>query len=381
MFELHNSDCIDILQTLEPERFQCCVTSPPYYGLRDYGLPAREWPPMEYRPMADLPMVEVPAMTCCLGLEPDPLAYIGHLVAVFREVHRVLRHDGVLWLNLGDTYAASGRGGNPSHPSSTLQGSLTSQESSMVARGRCDVIRGTVTAGLHESVVDSGQIGRARVPPPAGLKRKDLIGIPWRAFFALQADGWYGRQGIIWEKPNTMPESVRDRCTKAHEDIFLLAKSEHYFYDRKAIEEPQSDHERTRRLREQAQGLDTVYNLKRDTPHGQVAPGKGGVARSLRARHELAVKGTRNKRSVWTITNNPTKGTHRATYPVDLPETCILASSKPGDAVLDIFNDPVPLAWLRLCTTGTMLASSSTPAISSPHACASWQRSLCVPKK
>ena len=243
---------------------QTCVTSPPYFGLRDYGHPDQ------------------------LGLEQTPEQYIAAMVEVFRCVWDVLADDGTLWLNIGDSYAGGG-GGNYS-------------------------------AGTRNN---SGQnITNVRNRPDwlgnAGLKAKDLIGIPWMLAFALRADGWYLRQDIIWHKPNPMPESVRDRCTKAHEYVFLLSKSERYFFDAEAIKEPAVTVGDTRHLRR-----DKTADA-RLSPSGREGNGKPQAE-------------TRNRRSVWTVATRPYKGAHFATFPPALIEPCILAGSRPGDLVLDPF--------------------------------------------
>jgi site-specific DNA-methyltransferase (adenine-specific) len=247
-------DVREQLRRLPDASVQCCVTSPPYFGLRDYGREGQ------------------------IGLEGTPDAFVGALVDVFRDVRRVLRDDGTLWLNLGDSYAGSGPSG-ASYQSATTK--------------RREAGDGTDGAfRVSKTLSDRGLTYAQKKPiPPPGFKPKDLIGIPWRVAFALQADGWYLRQDIIWHKPNPMPESVRDRCTKAHEYIFLLAKSERYYFDSTAIQEPEA--------------------------HGS---------------------GHRNRRSVWTVTTKPFKGAHFATFPPDLIEPCILAGSKPGDVVLDPFG-------------------------------------------
>jgi site-specific DNA-methyltransferase (cytosine-N4-specific) len=171
-----------------------------------------------------------------------------------------------------------------------------------------------------------------------GLKPKDLVGMPWRVAFALQADGWWVRSDIIWSKPNPMPESVEDRPTKSHEYLFLLSKAARYYYDQEAIKEPQEEQERTRRIREQAQGLDTRYTIARDEHHvGQAPHGKDGVARSVAARHALALLGTRNRRTVWEIATEPFPEAHFATFPRALVEPCVKAGSREGDIVIDPF--------------------------------------------
>jgi DNA modification methylase len=174
--------------------------------------------------------------------------------------------------------------------------------------------------------------------PIAGLKTKDMVGIPWRVAFALQADGWWLRSDIIWHKPNAMPESVKDRPTRAHEYVFLLTKAERYYYDHEAVCEAQSDGERRRRLMEQQRGLTTTYELKRDMDHSQPPPGRNGCARSAVARSNLAVKGTRNRRSVWIIETSPGfTGGHVAQMPPRLARLCILAGCPSGGLVLDPF--------------------------------------------
>ena len=270
-FELLQGDCLQQLATLPAASVQCCVTSPPYWGLRDYGTPGQ------------------------LGLEATPDEYVANMVAVFRAVRRVLRDDGTLWLNLGDSYAGSGKGGNPEDsPWSGFVGS-------------------------------SGREAAAKASKPyLGLAQKQLVGIPWRVAFALQADGWYLRQDIIWHKPNPMPESVTDRCTKAHEYIFLLTKSARYYYDNEAVKEPSicTDDPRFGGPR-----------IKYDGKTGLTASPDFQGQRSA-----VTIRETRNKRSVWTVTTKPFKGAHFATFPPDLIEPCILAGSAADTLVLDPFS-------------------------------------------
>jgi DNA modification methylase len=270
--EVIQGDCLDLL-ALAPDGYaDCCVTSPPYFGLRDYGAAGQ------------------------IGLEATPDEYVAKLVDVFREVRRVLRDDGTLWLNLGDSYAR-----NPA------KGQHKPGQS------------GDKNAYLYD-------VGGGRASATAlcgGLKEKDLIGIPWRVAFALQADGWYLRQDIIWHKPNPMPESVRDRCTKAHEYIFLLSKSPRYYFDAAAMEEPASGR-----------------------PPGNIKPTKGGrnyaagaaEHRTAANLHNIGARETRNRRSVWTVTTKPFKGAHFATFPPELIEPCVLAGCRPGGLVLDPFG-------------------------------------------
>ena len=265
MDAVHCGDCLELMRALPDGCVQCCVTSPPYWGLRDYGVDGQ------------------------LGMEKTPEEYVAGMVAVFREVRRVLRDDGVLWLNLGDSYAGSGKGGNPE--GSKWAGFVGNKDREKAAQASAPVI-------------------------PVGLKHKDLVGIPWRVAFALRADGWWLRQDIIWAKPNPMPESVTDRCTKAHEYIFMLTKSARYYYDAEAVAEPLAcdphslGNIKVDASRNDADQMDKVWGLS----------------------------GTRNRRSVWTITTKPYAEAHFATFPPEIPETCIKASTKRGDVVLDPFS-------------------------------------------
>lgn len=273
-------ECRAILRTLEPARFQCVVTSPPYWGLRDYGH-------------ADQ-----------LGLEPTPEQYVANMVEVFREVRRVLRPDGTLWLNIGDSYA-SGMSSDARTPEQRSSSSTL----------------GPKRNGLGGSNAAHVSVSFSPRERDHGLKPKDICGIPWRLAFALQADGWWLRQDIIWAKPNPMPESVTDRCTKAHEYLFLLAKSERYFYDAKAIAEEASGREPGNVAHKGA----AAY-ADGDEHHRT----KGGLL-------EIGARDTRNARSVWTVASQPYPGSHFATMPPALAERCILAGSRIGDTVLDPF--------------------------------------------
>lgn len=223
-------DAREVLPALPGESVQCCVTSPPYWSLRDYGVEGQ------------------------IGAEEDPHDYISHLCAVFDEVRRILRPDGTFWLNIGDSYTSGGR------------------------------------TWRAPDKKNGGRAMHYRPPTPAGLKPKDLIGVPWRVAFALQAAGWYLRSDIIWYKPNCQPESVRDRPTQSHEYLFLFTKSERYYYDTEAVREPRDDG-----------------------------------------------KGLRNRRSVWQVNTTPCPEAHFATFPPELVEPCILAGSEPGATVLDPF--------------------------------------------
>lgn len=268
-------DCRDVLATLATDSVQCCVTSPPYFGLRDYGVAGQ------------------------IGLEPTPDEYVAQMVCVFREVRRVLRPDGTLWLNLGDSYAINGvRSSPPQTNTTTVNG-----------------VRVRMARGATASDARANGLGRFQ----SGLKPKDLIGIPWRVAFALQADGWWLRSDIIWHKPNPMPESVTDRPTKAHEYLFLLTKGGRYFYDAAAIAETAGE----------AHGKGYTKN--------PVAAFRGNPPTNL-AGCGVRSNGMRNARSVWTIPTRPYSEAHFATFPPELARRCILAGSKPGDTVLDPFN-------------------------------------------
>ena len=272
------------LGKLESESVQCCVTSPPYWGLRDYGVAGQ------------------------IGMETTPQDYVRVMVEVFEEVRRVLRPDGTCWVNLGDSYAA-----NRSYQ---------------------------VTDNKHKDV---GNNMAMRVP--AGLKPKDLVGIPWRVAFALQEAGWYLRSDIIWHKPNPMPESVTDRPTKAHEYLFLLTKSERYFYDQEAILDPVSDNTHARL----SQNVQAQIGSARANGGGKANGNMKAVGRKFdpsagnknNPSFDAAMAimpDKRNKRSVWTVPTQSYSGAHFATFPPDLIKPCILAGSRPGDVVLDPFG-------------------------------------------
>jgi len=265
-------DVREKLKELADGSVHCVVTSPPYWGLRDYGADGQ------------------------IGLESTPDEYVASMVAVFREVRRVLRDDATVWLNLGDTYS--------SHKDckSTIQ----------------TVAKGSPKENAH--LIEKGKsVSRnTKLLKSVGLKNKDLIGIPWRVAFALQADGWYLRQDIIWAKPNPMPESVTDRCTKSHEYIFLLSKSARYYYDNEAIKEPTVTRDDT--------------NRDRDSTRLNNIPGRTRMAGLKTNDYEM-----RNKRDVWTVTTRPYKGAHFATFPPDLITPCILAGCPPDGTVLDPF--------------------------------------------
>lgn len=259
-------NCLETLSTLPDNSVHTCITSPPYWGLRDYGHDDQ------------------------LGLEPTPEEYVQNLVEVFREVRRVLRDDGTLWLNIGDTYVSN--------------------------QGDRNKVGGfQANPDPDRSKAESAMSFKKRV---GDLKPKDLVGIPWMVAFALRKDGWYLRQDIIWNKPAVMPESVQDRCTKSHEYIFLFSKSQRYYFDSESIKEP-------------AISTDTSTRNRNATKMNNT-PGRTKMGGLTTNHYE-----TRNKRSVWTIPTKPFKGAHFATYPPALIEPCILAGSPEDGIVLDPF--------------------------------------------
>jgi len=283
MVTILTGDCLAVLKTLPDASVHCCVTSPPYWGLRDYGVKGQ------------------------LGLEKTPEEYVAKLVAMFKEVKRVLMGDGVLFLNLGDSYA----GGSGCH-----------------------------SGGSEKQTSNSGATN-SFIPSKSGngLKPKDLVGIPWMVAFALRADGWYLRSDIIWHKPNPMPESVTDRPTKSHEYIFLLTKSAKYYYDAEVIAEPLK-----------VGGNGSAFNGARDIklhPNTGRAPrkhdgvntgGNGSKIKDHCGRSMDRPDGKRNKRSVWTVATSPYSDAHFATFPPKLITPCILAGCPGHGTVLDPFG-------------------------------------------
>jgi DNA modification methylase len=379
---LLHGDNTEVLPTLPAQSVQCVVTSPPYYALRDYGLPPTLWPTVEYTPLAGLPPITIPGcdpdcahewgepirapwananpgpngrvkntkasrsrgttsgescLHCggwrgALGLEPDPLAYVAHLVHVFRLVWRVLRDDGALWLNLGDSYSAGGNGGG----------------------GKFMAMRAHKGWGFRAD-------RKGYRSPPDGLKEKDLLGIPWRVAYALQADGWYLRAENIWHKPNGMPEGAIDRTTRAHEQVFHLTKSERYSYNAAAVAVPTARSTRPQYKRAlelaHAAGLtaehfdairaagitDTGKTAETQTGTGHNSERVQQLATEAKAAlggyyREFLLKDTRNLRSVWTVAPTVYGEGHFAVMPDLLVDPCILASSRPGDTVLDPFS-------------------------------------------
>jgi len=272
---IHNENCLTGLKKVPDNSIDCCVTSPPYYGLRDYGT------------------------TDQIGLEETPTEFVEALKQIFEEVKRVLKPEGTLWLNLGDSYASGAKNRTTEQvvSSTTLRGGTKSQEQSLVQKNK---------------IAD-------------GLKPKDLIGIPWRVAFALQAAGWFLRQDIIWHKPYCMPESVTDRCTKNHEYIFLLSKSERYYFDRQAIQKPMAD--------------STAQRMKQniDQQEGSTRANDGRKTNgNMKAVGSIETKMV-NKRSVWTVGPAQFSEAHFATFPEDLIVDCIKAGCPEGGLVLDPF--------------------------------------------
>jgi len=292
---------------LKDRSIQCVVTSPPYWGLRDYGLPPSVWGGSDECDHAWVQGDGGPTL-CELceawlgtfGLEPTPEQFVQNLVEIFREVRRVLRDDGTLWLNLGDSYATGA--------------------------GQGYVPGGGGQGNRWKRKTGHWQPNRMKIP---GLKPKDLIGIPWRAAFALQADGWWLRSDIVWAKKNPMPESVKDRPTRSHEYLFLLTKKSKYFYDGDAIREPYNPASASRYAYPMMDNSDI---------HGQHKPGMEDL-REKRPNEKIRDPNPlgRNKRSVWTLSSEPVPHAHFATFPRALVEPCILAGSREGDIVLDPF--------------------------------------------
>ena len=272
-YQLYHGDCLETLKTFASESINCCVTSPPYFGLRDYGVDGQ------------------------IGMEHTPDDFVNSLVTVFREVRRVLKDDGTLWVNLGDSYSA--------HKDCKSIGQ--------------SLAKGTTRENAHVIEKSKNRTSDSKMLKSVGLKNKDLIGIPWMVAFALRADGWYLRSDIIWSKPNPMPESVRDRPTKSHEYIFLLSKSQHYYYDAEAIKEV---------------AIDGGGRKDNNPENRKRFPSKlvSGVRDGTKSYSH------RNKRSVWTVSTKPYKEAHFATYPPDLILPCILAGCPEGGTVLDPFN-------------------------------------------
>lgn len=300
-------DCLESVRGLPDQSVNCCVTSPPYFGLRDYGHAGQ------------------------IGLESTPDEFIAKLVAVFREVKRVLRDDGTLWVNMGDSYAGSwGNYGGQNRGKGTQR----------------EITNGSAVPNPAYDGLESFKPATAN--KIAGVKPKDLIGIPWMLAFALRADGWYLRQDIIWSKPNPMPESVTDRCTKAHEYIFMLSKSARYYYDQGAIAEPaiysglvgqdESGFKNAANFNGKHSGGSVERGERLDKQRGHSRRHAGFNDRWDAMNKAEQCGGTRNKRSVWNVATRPFSEAHFATFPPDLIEPAILAGCPAGGTVLDPFG-------------------------------------------
>jgi DNA modification methylase len=313
--EIRQGDCLDLLRQMPDESINCCITSPPYWGLRDYGtgtwvggdsscshkLDSKQSDKTQtgHRNLEGAVGDGIYEDVCnrCgavrkdsqVGLELTPEQYTAKIVSIFREVHRILRDDGTLWLNLGDSYA------------SYRDGKATPD---------------TARNGNNGTLVDSGLAKNRMASTFAGtsVKHKDLVGIPWRVAFALQADGWYLRQDIIWHKPNPMPESVTDRCTKSHEYIFLLSKEPNYYFDSDAIKEPANFAGKGRGISKNI-GLDGITDFGGKKKYDE-----------------------RNKRSVWTVNTRSYKEAHFATFPTELITPCVIAGCPKSGIILDPFG-------------------------------------------
>lgn len=305
--QIINSDVMEGLRSLLDESVDCVVTSPPYWGLRDYGVEGQ------------------------IGLEKTPDEFVSRLVEVFREVRRVLKADGTCWVNLGDSYAGSWGAQSRENPGN--------QDSSTLGGGS------TLSARQIKAHPKETHTGSLKNTP--GLKPKDLVGVPWRVAFALQADGWWLRQDIIWAKPNPMPESVTDRCTKAHEYVFLLTKSARYFYDAEAIKEsaayPDGPNSPGSIASPYGQGFTRQARAAGNKTHKGVTEYEQSESEEHRTKAGLlkiadTAYERRNKRSVWTIATAPFPEAHFATFPPELPELCIKAGCRPGGTVLDPFS-------------------------------------------
>lgn len=305
---IYLGNSLSILKELPDESVQCCITSPPYWNLRDYGVEGQ------------------------IGIELKMEEYIDKMVIVFKEIKRILRNDGTLWLNIGDSYAVSGLAGkNPDYIKKHKQfGKKMYQKA----------------------------LGMPRYKPPSGLKPKDLCGIPWRLAFALQSDGWYLRSDIIWHKPNPMPESVEDRPTKSHEYIFLMSKSPKYYYDAYSIAEDYKEKTLTTFNKESKGRVDGSGLIKSENWHNDLPikkPKEWKIPTDGRRKNkynqsglnnhsgyynsngELIDSGKANKRDVWTVPTKPYKEAHFATFPENLIKPCILAGTSMGDVIIDPF--------------------------------------------
>jgi len=273
--QIYDGNCLTILKTFPAESVHCCITSPPYYGLRDYGMKEQ------------------------IGLEQTPDEYVSALVSVFCEVRRVLRDDGTLWVNLGDSYVSSPTGADSKH--SRLEGGKQTQ---------------------HEGGKRSNKVN-------CGVPAKNLLGIPWRVAFALQKDGWILRQEIIWAKPNPMPESVKDRFTKSHESLFLFAKSGRYYFDQESVKETAVG---------STKGAGASFRREKSKRGVSICPNSPSPTHRPDREDVRYDRDTRNRRSVWNVATVPYKGAHFATFPPALIEPCVMAGCPVGGVILDPFT-------------------------------------------
>lgn len=377
-------DCIAGMQTLPVGCVQTCITSPPYWGLRDYGTAIWEGGDdtcdhvekkkiglssglrndgrkhkglyegekateitMQYN--GECGKCGAKRIDAQLGAEKTPEAYVENMVAVFREVRRILRDDGTVWLNLGDSYWS-----NTLSRKDPVESMWGKRPASDLSDGRDNI----------PTVNKRGGLGTT----PNGIKPKDLMGMPWRVAFALQADGWYLRQDIIWHKPNPMPESVTDRCTKSHEYIFLLSKKSHYYFDHEAIREPAAESSAARMLRGVSDTHKNVNGAPGQTAHSMNKPRPrqfGATVQEGTKRGDVGNTfvdtGKRNKRSVWTVTTKPFRGAHFATFPKNLIEPCVLAGCPIGGTVFDPFTGSGTTAIVSLKHNRNFIGTELNP--------------------
>lgn len=336
---IYNMNCLEGLRLLLKSTINCCVTSPPYFGLRDYGIKPSKWPAVSYYPMTGVSVtIDIPEWEGCLGLEPTVEMYVGHIVLIFREVYRVLRKDGVLWLNINDSYV--GTGGDRKNP---------------VAREIFNI--------QQSRQPKSGRYEKNQLARKSGLKQKDLMGVPWRVAFALQADGWYLRIDDIWNKTNCMPESATDRPTRCHEYVFLCSKSKKYYFDHKSIMEPCVDGDPN-----PPRGSEGVLGNKNQ---GRRGPGNWGI-KPVGLPGECENRGQsgvpvaekrelRNKRSVWSVATDNFKEAHFATFPPKLIEPCIIAGCPVGGKILDPFMGSGTTAMVSIANQRNYIGFEMNP--------------------
>jgi DNA modification methylase len=311
LIDIRLGDCLEVLRTIPDGSARMCVTSPPYYGLRDYGVDGQ------------------------IGLEATPDAFVAKMVEVFREVRRVLADDGTCWLNLGDSYASSGRSDRKESPGVGAKQQIKKPGRKLEWQA----------GGGHNFTWFIPAFGTK-------IKSKDLLGIPWRVAFALQADGWYLRSDIIWHKPNPIPESVRDRPTKAHEYVFLLSKQPRYYYDAEAVREPHTTAATDKRCR---LTLAEYEAAKAGSYHDHSCDASQGMMQKNKPRVVMGNPAGRNARTVWTITPRPFKGAHFATFPAELAERCIKAGSSERGKCPEC-----GAAWVRVVERTAMILDRSS---------------------